>query len=121
MPDESNPYLQSSLSVVIAPSTNSLVGGIGDFNNSLSASFNPCPRPLIGKERWVFEGFGLWLRHLVISPIGLLRDLYLKQYLGHDPGHWCRKSSIVFDDSCTKVERFSKEILAKEIDTIFQR
>ena len=29
------------------------------YNNSyLSASFNPCPRPLIGKGHWMFEGAG---------------------------------------------------------------
>jgi hypothetical protein len=49
------------------------IGGL-DFNNSLSTSFNPSPRPLIGKERWVLKvpvcGLGVWLSHPWVDLLG---------------------------------------------------
>ena len=69
MPDKLNLYLQSSPSVGIAHSTLSCERRCYGLRTSLSTSFNPCPRPLIGQECWVFEGACVRLRHLVISPV----------------------------------------------------
>ena len=69
LPDELNPYLQCSPSVGIAHSTLSCERRCYGLRTSLSTSFNPCPRPLIGQERWVFEGACVRLRRLVISPV----------------------------------------------------
>jgi hypothetical protein len=68
-PDESNPYLQKS------PGYSRARWYVLGFNKSLSTSFSPCLRPLIGLERWVFEVFtlvasGIWLSHPWVDLLG---------------------------------------------------
>ena len=69
LPDELNPYLQKS------PGYSRARWYVLGFNKSLSTSFSPCLRPLIGLERWVFEVFtlvasGIWLSHLWVDLLG---------------------------------------------------
>ena len=78
MPDKLNLYLQSSPSVGIAHSTLSCGRRCYGLRTSLSTSFNPCPRPLIGQECWMFEDASLWhtIYRTTICCITMYRNIW---------------------------------------------
>ena len=49
-----------------------------DFDNSLSTTFNPCPKPLIGQECWMFEDASLWhtIYRTTICCITMYRNIW---------------------------------------------